>query len=122
MIALALAAVAEITPPAPCLRDGDTVEGEFRYVEAGPHAGQDRVIEPFVVLNEAVCVMSSVFRDPPVVRGRWIQLGQPFGQDRPWPAPGAAVRVTVEECHEPMTNWHIGDIVCDARQVSGVIP
>ncbi|NBW06835.1 MAG: hypothetical protein EBR82_02280 [Caulobacteraceae bacterium] len=120
MIVAALAFATQAATPAPCLRDGDVVEGEFRYVEAGLHAGRGRAIEPFVVLNDPVCVIPSVSLDPPVVRGRWIQLGQPIGQDRPWPAPGAVIRVVVQDCHEPMTNWHIGDIFCDARLVSRV--
>jgi|GEM_PF-3374542 len=109
MIALALTAMIQTEAPLPCLRDGDTISGEFRYVES-KHPNGTALRHGFVVLNEPVC-FSSALNDPPVpVSGRWIDV---FGElDSSGVQPGDGVTVEVSDCFEPMTAWHLGEINC----------
>ncbi len=118
MIALALAAMAQTATQAPCLKDGDTVEGEFRYVESR-HPNGTRLRQPFVVTDTAFCFVPVLSPETSPVRGRWIQVHWTDPGTRP-PAPGDGVTVVLGSCQEPMTAWHTGDIFCDARLVSRV--
>ena len=114
MIALTLAAAIQAEPP--CLKDGDRVEGEFRYVETR-HPNGTRLRHPFVVTERPFCFAPVIWPEAPTVHGRWIQIHWSDEQARD-PTPGDAVAVIVDDCNEPGTAWHTGDVFCDARLVS----
>jgi hypothetical protein len=111
-MAAALAITLQSAAVPACVRDGDTVEGEFRYVVTRHH-GEDQHV-PFVVTERPFCFAPVIIPAEPSIQGRWIQIH--WSDERTVdPAPGDAVTMTVQDCNEPGTSWHIGDIICDAR-------
>ncbi|KQW79552.1 hypothetical protein [Brevundimonas sp. Root1279] len=109
--------LASLSPamPQPCLKDGDAIAGEFRYVETRHHDRQVR--QAFVVTEQPFCFAPVIWPESHLVHGRWIQVH--WSDERmPDPAPGSAITMVVEDCNEPGTTWHIGDIVCNARLIS----
>ena len=105
---LALAAIAaSLAGTSPCLRDGQSIEGEFRWLETR-HVGNGQYLRyPFVVVDEPVCV-----DDPREGRkwGSWVQVALPD--------PSAARRVPLGDRVRvsgawsiPFTAWHIGDLI-----------
>jgi hypothetical protein len=115
MIAATLATLMQATIPQHCLRDGDIVTGEFRYVVTRNHDREQRV--PFIVTEQSFCFSPVIWPDGPDVHGRWIQIHWSDDMTHD-PAPGVQATVVVETCNEPGTTWHIGDVICDTRLVS----
>jgi hypothetical protein len=118
MIAMLAAALLVQNNGPVCLRDGDTISGEFRYVESR-HPNGTNLRYGFVKTIDPVCVIGELGDAPKpyVVQGRWVQISwseEQIGQ----PVPGDQITVSAN-CFEPMTAWHLGDIVCtNARLIS----
>jgi hypothetical protein len=100
-----------------CLRDGDRISGEFRYVESR-HPNGTSLRYGFVVVPEPVCVVaeSPETGELYVVRGRWIQISYADEQVGGHPHAGDIVTIT-GNYSEPHTAWHLGDIVGSAVRV-----
>ncbi|WP_183252641.1 hypothetical protein [Brevundimonas basaltis] len=117
---LGLAAVATMQAYGPvCLRDGDSVSGEFRYVESR-HPNGTNLRYGFVKTVDPVCVLgeAGATGEPYVVQGRWVQISWSDEMIGDRPFPGDQVEIAAD-CFEPMTAWHLGDIICiNARLIS----
>ncbi|MFN4288518.1 MAG: hypothetical protein ACK4E3_08490 [Brevundimonas sp.] len=101
-----------------CLGPGDLISGEYRFVESSHpngtyiRSGFLRTLRPFCVEGSSP-ETGEIFQ----VEGRWIQVSWADDEtDRPY----AGDMVEIEaDCFEPISAWHLGDIVCiDARLIS----
>jgi hypothetical protein len=120
MVLLGLATVAVMQTHAPvCLRDGDRISGEFRYVESR-HPNGTNLRYGFVKTVDPVCVIGEAGENGSryVVQGRWVQVSWSEDQIGNRPYAGDQVEITAD-CFEPITAWHLGDIICiNARLLS----
>ena len=113
IIALALAFTLQDPAAEPCIRNGDQLEGELRYVETRHPTGY-LIRVPFLHLDHARCVNGEMGH----AEGRWIQLSAADGHAFSSIQSGSNIVVEADDYEPPLTAWHIGDIIAfDARLV-----
>jgi hypothetical protein len=112
MIALLLGLAIQGSAISTCVELKGPLEGEFRYVESR-HPNGTNLRYGFVVTPEPVCI-TDMYADgfQAQISGRWVQVSWSDEQIGDHPQPGDLVRVAVNDCFEPSTAWHLGDIIC----------
>ena len=112
MIALLLSLAIQGPALGTCVELRGPLEGEFRYVESR-HPNGTNLRYGFVVTPEPVCIDATLEGgSASKVLGRWVQVSWSDEQIGNQPQPGDLVEVAVNDCFEPHTAWHLGDIIC----------
>lgn len=105
--------------PQGCLRAGEALSGELRYVESR-HPNGTNLRYGFLVTPEPVCVVVESIEpaEPYVIRGRWIQISYADDQIGGHPNPGDQIVITANYDDVP-TAWYLGDFTAfNARIIS----
>ena len=110
---LLLAAAADPPQMSTCLKDGQEISGEMRWVESRHVGNKSDLRYPFLVLEKLSCFDGDQGR----VFGRWVQLGLSKDEMK---GLKTGYTITVKaKFMVPASAYHIGDVVAmDAVIVS----